>query len=90
MYVYGKQENFEMSFKYKISKLYIVLWISLTDLLKLLTTTLNKSPIFTYVDNAVICNFPAGLQSQDIQCPCLFGTEIGKSGIGDVISLQEN
>ena len=45
------------------------------------------SGLLTYIDNAMVCDFPAGLQSQNIKGPCLFWAEVRKSGICDVIGL---
>ena len=42
----------------------------------------------TYIDEAVVCDLPAGLKSQHVQSPCLLGGEVGESGVGDVVGLQ--
>ena len=42
----------------------------------------------TYIDEAVVCDLPAGLKSQHVQSPRLLGGEVGESGVGDVVGLQ--
>ena len=46
----------------------------------------SRSP--TYIDEAVVCDLPAGLESQHVQGPRLLGREVGESGVCDVIGLQ--
>ena len=45
-------------------------------------------PTLTYVDKAMVCDLPAGLEPQHIQGPGLFGRKVGEGGVGHVISLQ--
>lgn len=42
----------------------------------------------TNIYYTMIRELPAGLESQDAKRATLFGTEVTKRGIGDVISLQ--
>ena len=47
----------------------------------------ERTPL-TYIDEAVVCNLPAGLKSQHVQSSRLFGREVRESGVCDVVGLQ--
>ena len=44
--------------------------------------------MFTYVDQAMVGDLPAGLEPQHVQGPRLLGGEVREGGVGHVIGLQ--
>ena len=44
--------------------------------------------VFTYVDQAMVGDLPAGLEPQHVQGPRLLGGEVREGGVGHVIGLQ--